>query len=247
MNHSFPFLTAALFLYLQSFHSAAIDYPIDTYHGQTVTTCSGWFTDSNPSATGNYGNNEDYTTTFCTGSSSFLTFDFDVNSNAMIDMLAGDTLYMYEGTTTSGDLIMKIDGSDDVSFSQFMISTKSTCVTFRWISNGSGNDDGGRAKITCTSPPTSCNGNPVAADIALQAPFLCNLDGYCGNTGTYYHEDLPNVMGSGGNCPSTNAFLGTIENNSWPIVSYALHNTLAGLWPTLTLLIHPLFRFGLFH
>ncbi|MBL4704031.1 MAG: T9SS type A sorting domain-containing protein [Flavobacteriales bacterium] len=193
----------------------AVDYPIDTYNGQTVTTCSGWFTDSNPSSTGNYANNEDYVVTFCSGSSSCLSFDFDNHTNAMIDMIAGDTLYVYDGTTIAGDLIMKIDRSDDVSFSQFMISTLSTCVTFRWISNGSGNDDGWRAKIACTTPPPDCNGNPAAADIALQAPFICNLDGYCGNTGNYYHEDLPNGMGSGGNCPSSNAFLGTVENNSW--------------------------------
>jgi hypothetical protein len=192
-------------------------YEIDAFDGQTITTCGGTFTDSDPSTTGNYGNNENYTVTFCSGNASFLTFDFDVTG--FFDPLSsGDTLYMYDGNNTSGDLIMQIDGTDDPSFSEFMLSTLSTCVTFQFISDGSTNNDGWAANISCTTPPNDCNGNPAAADIAAQAPFICNLDGYCGNTGAYYHEDLPqNLIGTGGNCPSAQAFLGTIQNNSWLI------------------------------
>ena len=190
-------------------------YEMDAEDGNTIVTCSGTFTDSDPSTTGNYADNEDYTVTFCSGSGDFLTFDFDVSG--FFDALGtGDTLYMYDGTSTSGDLIMKIDNTDDPAFSQFMLSTFSTCVTFHFVSNGDGNtNDGWAAIISCPSPPAPCNNNQVAADIQLQAPYICNLDGYCGNTSSYYHEDLPNNMTSGGNCPSTQAFLGTIENNSW--------------------------------
>ncbi len=203
---------AALFL---SLIVHAQTYEIDVYDGQTVTTCSGTFTDSNPSTTGNYGNNEDYTITFCSGSSDYLTFDFDVTG--FYDPLSsGDTLYMYDGTSTSGDLIMQIDGTDDPSFSEFMLSTLSTCVTFRFTSDGSTNNDGWAAKISCPAAPSACNGNEPAADIMLQAPYICNLDGYCGSTSSYYHEDLPyNMIGTGGNCPSSQAFLGTVQNNSW--------------------------------
>ena len=48
-------------------------YEIDAFDGQTVITCSGTFTDSNPSSTGNYGDNENYTVTFCSGNSTFLS------------------------------------------------------------------------------------------------------------------------------------------------------------------------------
>ena len=186
-------------------------YEIDVYDGDTITTCGGTFTDSNPSTTGNYGNNEDYTVTFCSGSGSPMSFDF--NNSGFFDALAtGDTLYMYDEV---GDLIMQIDGTDDPSFSQFELSTVSQCVTFRFVSNGSTNDDGWAAVVECIAAPASCNGNEPAADIALQAPYICNLDGYCGSTSNYYHEDLPDDMVSGGNCPSAQAFLGTIENNSW--------------------------------
>ena len=202
-------------LYSLGTSSFAQTYEIDAEDGNTITTCSGTFTDSNPSTTGNYLDNEDYTVTFCSGSGDFLTFDFDVTG--FFDPLGtGDTLYMYDGTSVAGDLIMKIDNTDDPAFSQFMLSTFSTCVTFRFVSNGDGNtNDGWAAEISCPAPPAPCNNNTVAADIQLQAPYICNLDGYCGNTSSYYHEDLPNNMVSGGNCPSTQAFLGTIENNSW--------------------------------
>ena len=197
-----------------TFNSFAQTYEIDAEDGNTITTCSGTFTDSDPSTIGNYADNEDYTVTFCSGSGDFLTFDFDVAG--FFDPLgAGDTLYMYDGTSTAGDLIMKIDNTDDPAFSQFMLSTFSTCVTFHFVSDGAGNNDGWAAIISCPAPPAPCNNNTVAADIQLQAPYICNLDGYCGNTSSYYHEDLPNNMVSGGNCPSTQAFLGTIENNSW--------------------------------
>ncbi len=196
-------------------NSFAQTYEMDAEDGNTITTCSGTFTDSNPSTTGNYADNEDYTVTFCSGSGDFLTFDFDVSG--FFDPLgAGDTLYMYDGTSTAGDLIMKIDNTDDPAFSEFMLSTFSTCVTFHFVSDGAGNNDGWAANISCPAPPASCNDNQIAADIALQAPYICNLDGYCGNTSSYYHEDLPNNMiGTGGNCPSTQAFLGTVQNNSW--------------------------------
>jgi len=186
-------------------------FEIDVYNGDTITGCTGTFTDSNPSTTGNYGNNEDYTITFCSGSGDPMSFDF--NNNGFFDALAtGDTLYMYDEV---GGLLMQIDGSDDPSFSQFELSTVSQCVTFRFVSNGSTNDDGWAAKVECKAPPADCNGNEEAADIALQAPYICNFDGYCGNTSSYYHEDLPDNMTSGGSCPSAQAFLGTIENNSW--------------------------------
>lgn len=200
---------------LTGFNLNAQTYEMDVEDGNTIFTCSGTFTDSDPSTTGDYLNDEDYTVTFCSGASDFLTFDFDVTG--FFDALGtGDTLYMYDGTDIDGDLIMKIDNTDDPGFSEFMLSTFSTCVTFRFVSDGAGTNDGWAAEISCPAPPESCSGNPVAADIALQAPYICNFDGYCGNTSTYYHEDLPNNMiGTGGSCPSTQAFLGTVQNNSW--------------------------------
>jgi hypothetical protein len=191
-----------------------VEFEIDVYNGDTITGCTGWFTDSNPSTTGNYGDNEDYTVTFCSGSGDPMTFDFDVVAAAHFDALAsGDTLYLYG---ENGELLMKIDGTDDPSFTEFHLSTVSQCVTFRFVSDGASNDDGWRARIACEAPPADCNGNQSASDIALQAPYICNFDGYCGSTSSYYHEDLPgNMIGTGSSCPSAQAFVGTVQNNSW--------------------------------
>ena len=188
-------------------------YEIDFYHGDTITTCSGTFTDSNPSTTGNYGNNEDYTITFCSGSGNPMSFDFD-NSGHFDALSSGDTLYMYD---EDGDLLMKIDATDDPASSEFELSTTSQCVTFRFVSDGSTNDDGWAAIVECVAPPADCNGNEPAADIALQAPYICNFDGYCGSTSSYYHEDLPgDILTSAGVNPCAGYdFGGSIQNNSW--------------------------------
>lgn len=183
-------------------------YNIATVNGQTITTCSGTFTDSGAGSFNDYGNNENYTVTFCSGSSTPLAFDF-----TNFGMANGDFLYVYAGTNTSGPLIMELNSGDDISFNELGLATLDSCVTFQFISNGSGTDDGWNVEISCTNPPAPCNGNEPAADVFYYATSICNLDGYCGNTGPYYSEDNPYNFSGGGNCPTT--FGGTIQNNSW--------------------------------
>jgi gliding motility-associated-like protein len=50
----------------------------------------------------------------------------------------------------------------------------------------------------------------VAADACANAPTICNLDGYFGNTSSSYTADEPGNM-----CESCGLFEGTLENNSW--------------------------------
>jgi hypothetical protein len=195
-------------LLLSSSTLFAQTYVMDVVDGTTVTTCSGTFTDSDDGSFNDYANNEDYTVTFCSGTSTALAFDF-----GNIELLAGDTLFVYAGTTTSGPLIMALNNDDDISFNDLKLNTQDSCVTFRFISNGSGTDNGWSATISCDNGPVGCNGNPAAADLFYYATFICNLDGYCGNTSTYYGEDNPGSFQGGGSCPTL--FGGTIQNNSW--------------------------------
>jgi gliding motility-associated-like protein len=191
-------------------------YEIDAYNGQTVTTCSGTFYDSGGSG-GNYANNESYSMTFCSASGQYLTFDFSQSSSALnLDAGTGDTLYFYYGTSATGTPIAFLTSSDDVSFTQLMINTLSTCVTVKWKSNASAVDGGWAAVIGCQNPPL-CAGNPPAADLFGQATVICNLSNYCGTTASYYGEDLPYNLNGGGTCPAPDdgIFGGTIENNSW--------------------------------
>ncbi len=209
------YLLALLFL-LSTFSGAGQSYEIDTYNGQTVNTCSGTFYDSGGNGS-NYANNENYSMTFCSSSGQYLTFDFSQTSSSLnIESGTGDTLYFYNGTTATGTPIAFLTSSDDVSFTQLMINTLSTCVTVVWHSNGSTVDGGWAAIIGCTNPP-SCAGNPPAADLFGQATNICNLNNYCGTTASYYGEDLPYNLNGGGTCPTPDdgIFGGTIENNSW--------------------------------
>ena len=192
-------------------------YNIATYNGLTVNTCSGNFYDSGGSG-GNYGNNENYVVTFCSSSGSPLYFDFGASSSSLnLDAGTGDTLFFYDGLTTSDPLIATLTKSDDYGFSNPTVGTVSTCVTVQWKSNGSAADGGWSATIDCTEPPV-CADNPPAADVFGQATAVCNLNDYCGTTSGYYGEDAPyNFGGTGGSCPhpDDDLFAGTLENNSW--------------------------------
>ena len=203
-----------------SFNSVnAQTYAVDTMNGKTYTTCSGVFTDG----TGNYANNESYTTTFCSSNGNYLKFDFSASSSALnLDAGTGDTLFFYNGTTATGTPIATLSQSDDIGFTQLQINTLSTCVTIKWKSDASTVDGGWDAVITCGNPPVcSGNTNPPPADIFGQAPLICNLNGYCGSTASYYGEDTPYNLFGGGNCGDPvgagfdGVFGGTIENNSW--------------------------------
>lgn len=186
-------------------------------NGSTVTINCGTtnnFRDSGGSAS-NYGNNENITVTFCSNGSNPLYFDFRAASGSLnLDTGTGDTLYFYDANTNA--LITTLTMADDYSFSTPSVGTTSTCVRVVWHSNGSVVDGGWDALITCTPPPT-CSTNPPAADMFAQAPTICNLNGYCGATDSYYGEDAPfNFAGTGGGCPAADGlFGGTLENNSW--------------------------------
>lgn len=212
-----------LLLYYFTFLGFAIQglgaqtYNIATQNGQTVTTCSGTFTDSGTGA--NYGNNEDYSMTFCSSNGRPLLFDFSTPGTFDIDV-PGDSLFFYDGASATGTPIAVLTYLDDNTqttySSQLQIGTQSTCVTVRFKSNASGTDAGWSAVISCVVPP-SCSGNPPASDIFGQATFICNLNGYCGNTSSYYGEDTPFNLIGGGTCPvpDDGIFGGTIENNAW--------------------------------
>jgi gliding motility-associated-like protein len=190
-------------------------YNMATNNGQTITTCSGTFTDSGGSSS-QYSNSENYTITFCSNNGLPLNFDFTT-----FDLdIAGDQLSFYNGTTATGTPIAVLDWLDDSSqvgtSSQLQIGTLSTCVTVKWTSNASNTDGGWVATVSCIAPP-SCGGNPAAADIFGQATPICNLNSYCGNLSSYYGEDTPFNLRGGGDCPTPTdgIFGGSIENNSW--------------------------------
>jgi hypothetical protein len=204
-----------LLILLCSKNLTAQTFVIDTMNGKTYTTCSGTFTDG----TGNYANNENFTTTFCSSSGLPLKFDFSSAGTFSMSAGIGDSLFFYNGTTATGTPIAILTSADDYSFSELQLNTLSTCVTIKWKSDAATVAAGWSAVISCGNVP-SCSGNlnPPPSDIFGQAPLICNLNGYCGTTSSYYGEDAPyNFGGTGGGCPSPTdgLFGGSLQNNSW--------------------------------
>ena len=185
-------------------------YEMDNINASTVTTCSGTFYDSRV-GTSDYFNNENYTATFCSGTSEFLRFIFNPNENASgYAIAAGDTLRVYDGAGINGTLIALLTSTQDPGSNALVITSLSNCITFHWTSDAAFDSDGWEAAIECV--PQGCGTNPIAADNFANAPFVCNFDGFCGTTSGYTEDEPFNFVG-GGNCPTI--FGGTIENNSW--------------------------------
>src|SRR5450759_2673583 len=114
-------------------------------NGRTVYTCGGVFYDSGGPVY-SYGDNENYTVTFCSGTSVRLKFDF-----TQFHVYTGDTLYIYDGPTTSSSLIGKY--SSPFLLPPFTIYSSGTCLTFNFVSNGLYSREGWAANISSDPPP----------------------------------------------------------------------------------------------
>lgn len=224
------FLSPILSMFFLFFNSTLFGQVIRmdaTNNGSTFNiTCPGTgvrFADEG-SGSSHYSDNSDYTVTLCAEAGKLLKFDFGCGSNLTNERIdPTDTLYIYDGSSTSDPLIYAVTGTnsngDKIPYfgesSQAEFVSPSQCITFRFVSDASENTDGWDACVRCVDP-VDCGGNEPASDMFGGAPMICNLDGYCGTTSGTFGADYPyNLNKSGGNCPSGQNFLGTIENNSW--------------------------------
>lgn len=120
---------------------------INTVDGQTITTCSGTLYDSG-GLDSNYANSENYSVTFCSGTSDIITLNisYDVENSY-------DKLYIYDGPNTSSPLIDSLTGGSS-NITQF---TSSTCVTIKFTSDGSVTKSGFSINISCGLNDEPCN------------------------------------------------------------------------------------------
>ncbi len=118
-------------------------------NGASVTTCTGYFFDSNPN--GNYGSGEDYSVTFCSGSpGKVIQVIF-----SSISIADGDTLFAYDGTSTGAVAINTITGlGNNFQYVTPSATNLSGCITFRFVSNGNSESTGWIAQIRCIFPCT---------------------------------------------------------------------------------------------
>ena len=136
----------------------------------TVTTCSGVFFDPAGPA-GDYANNTNMVQTFSSGSSAFINFDF-TNFSTQI----GDTLFAYDGTTTTSPLIGAYTSG---KLPETISSLTGSSITFKFVSNASSVSSGWKALINCTSTP-----NPGTVFIMQNGTrYVCS--------GTFYDNGGP--------------------------------------------------------
>ena len=137
-------------------------YNIATENGESISTCSGIFTDSDAFNDEVFLNNEDYVVTFCSDQSGdCLTMDF--TSFDIAD--ANDWLYIWDGAdTTTGEFIGGFNspfGSNSNNLTLLYpdgIQSVSGCFTFYFHSDSDFiTGDGWEANISCYSPCVTCD------------------------------------------------------------------------------------------
>ncbi|MDO1511840.1 Calx-beta domain-containing protein [Maribacter confluentis] len=112
--------------------------------GQTATTCNDIFLDSG--GIGNYSDNEDIVYTICPDTAgNYIQLDFQ-----QFDVIPGDVLYVYDGSTTGATLLGQYD-NDNVP-TQVFATNNNGCLTFRFTSNNNTSGNGWQADVTCSPP-----------------------------------------------------------------------------------------------
>ncbi len=153
------FVYIALFVLL-GLTSEAFGQTYSPNANNTYTTCSGTFYDSG-GANNNYGNNQNYTVTFCSGNGQpiYLNFTSFSLQNGF------DFLLIYAGNNTAATQIGTYSAT-----SPGLVVSANGCITVNFVSNNSNNNNGWAAAIGCGTPPTtnvnmangsstSCNSN----------------------------------------------------------------------------------------
>ncbi|HMS67231.1 MAG TPA: hypothetical protein PKD18_03805 [Saprospiraceae bacterium] len=162
----------------------------------TINTCTGTFVDSGN--TGNYGDGENTTVTFCSNSDAPISFAF-----TSFSLGAGDTLKIYDGASISSPLLGTFIGS----LTPDTITASNSCLTFRFISNtdmvvGSG----WSANISCyvcTPPPCDPNDYVDLNFNSDSVVVVSNPSGFVGDkwrfkTVTAGYDALVEVIGAVG-------------------------------------------------
>ncbi len=158
------FLTTTALLAMSSIGFSQIlvsdaDYPLST-----PITCANFLDNSSPNfydtggSGANYGSNENEVITFCpdAGGSKIALF-VGINAGFLWDVDASDTLYVYDGPTTSSPLLIAantITNPFGMAASQTTATwaNPSGCITVQFVSDAATEGTGWDANISCTSP-----------------------------------------------------------------------------------------------
>lgn len=149
------FLILSLSLFSQTYLISA---------GGTVTSCAGDFFDSGGNGS-SYGNNENFTMTFNSVNPTSTHVKMSFNS---FDIEPGDTLYVYDGSTTADPLIGAYNNNAlPPAFVKASIFNASGDLTFRFKSNASTTSAGWFASLVCIP---QCQDIVALMDHAVTSP-----------------------------------------------------------------------------
>ena len=117
-------------------------------NGGNVRNCSGKFKDSNPF--GSYTYNENYSVTFNTDSAAGQAVQLEFDT---LDIAMGDTMFVYDGTSTSSKLLTTLTNKAGVPLSlRATALNKSGSLTIRFKSDNNDLSSGWNANLICKSP-----------------------------------------------------------------------------------------------
>ncbi len=167
-------LLLLLLLILAGLDSYSQTYKISDYNGQTVNTCSGTFYDSGVNGGGFYGDNENYTVTFCSNNGNALKFAF-----SLFKLEIKDTLIVYDGPDISSPVYRKYTGENLPPFS---INSTGTCFTFVFKSNNLFFREGWVASISCCPPPVISAIVPSVTRLCAGSTVNYSVDNHAGST-----------------------------------------------------------------
>ena len=200
-------------------------YKIGENNGKTLNVCKGQFVSSKFTTTQNgidgivlngppgYGNNENYTVTFCSGDparkirANFYYICLETNY---------DYLYIYDGPTATGTPLASLTGTTAIGYGLLfpgVFTSTGQCLTFKFISDAATVAGGWDAFIGCT--PTTCGANQPASDECISATPICNLGGYCGSTSGWYTRGTEAANIDDEFKTLDKPFCGVTHNNSW--------------------------------
>ncbi len=198
--------------------------------GATYEACTGLFYDTGGPA-GNYGNNQDITTTICpvggpaSGPQTTVLF-----TQWVVAAGPGDSLYVHDGLLATGTPLAVGSSSVSLLGQTFISAHPSGCLTFRFKSNASGTAAGWEARILTAGDPGGDGDITVCANAPPFALFPL-LDGspdaggvWSGPGGPHAGTFIPGTHPPGayvytlagpGQCPDTSATV-TVSVQSAP-------------------------------
>ena len=140
-------------------------------NGATITTCFGTFYDSNPG--GDYGVNENYTVTFCSGSlGKVIQVVF-----SSLNIATGDTLTVFDGADDNAPVLHVLTGYNlNTFFITPSLLNLSGCLTFRFSSNNTIETAGWVGEIRCAFP---CTQRILASTVSIPAMDLAGYTNIC--------------------------------------------------------------------